>query len=46
MSNIQMINGVVFKDDGLINRCSLAYPVVDDGAFGRTVGMQTRPVRH
>ena len=33
MSNILMINGVVFKGDGLIHRCSLAYPVVDDGSF-------------
>tara|TARA_B110000008_G_C16524661_1_gene385599 strand:+ start:253 stop:378 length:126 start_codon:yes stop_codon:yes gene_type:complete len=41
MSNILMINGVVFKDDGLINRCSLPYPVVDDGSFDRTVGMQS-----
>jgi hypothetical protein len=41
-----MINGVVFKGDGLIHRCSLAYPVVDDGSFERTVGKKTRPVLH
>jgi hypothetical protein len=46
MLNILMINGVGFKDDSLMNRRSLAYPVADDGSFERTVGKQPRPVLH